>query len=65
MGVDRLKSNTQILFSQSVTYIKLELHETNTKLIRSVPILTKTMKLLEKYMRESADFGSAFLFCIV
>jgi integrase/recombinase XerD len=39
-------------------YIKLEPHETKTKRSRSVPISTKTIKLLEEYMREPDDFGS-------
>jgi integrase/recombinase XerD len=43
-------------------FIKLEPHETKTKRSRSVPISTKTIKLLEEYMRESEDFGSEFLF---
>jgi integrase/recombinase XerD len=43
-------------------YIKLEPHETKTKRTRSVPISTKTIKLIEEYMRESEDFGSEFLF---
>jgi integrase/recombinase XerD len=34
-------------------YIKLEPHETKTKRSRSVPISTKTIKLLEEYMSES------------
>jgi len=43
-------------------YIKLEPHETKTKRTRSVPISTKTIKLLEEYQRESEDFGSEYLF---
>ena len=39
-------------------YIKLEPHETKTKRSRSVPISTKTIKILEEYMREPDDFGS-------
>ncbi|MGW6301828.1 tyrosine-type recombinase/integrase [Peribacillus butanolivorans] len=33
-------------------YIKLEPHETKTKRTRSVPISTKTIKLIEEYMKE-------------
>lgn len=33
-----------------------------TKRSRSVPISTKTIKLLEEYMREPDDFGSEYLF---
>ncbi|MDR4946500.1 tyrosine-type recombinase/integrase [Neobacillus cucumis] len=43
-------------------YIKLEPHETKTKRTRSVPISTKTIKLIEEYLRESEDFGSEYLF---
>ncbi|WP_338447756.1 tyrosine-type recombinase/integrase [Niallia oryzisoli] len=43
-------------------FIKLEPHETKTKRSRSVPISTKTIKLLEEYMKESEDFGSEYLF---
>jgi integrase/recombinase XerD len=42
--------------------IKLEPYETKTKRSRSVPISTKTIKLLEEYMKESDDFCSEYLF---
>jgi integrase/recombinase XerD len=42
--------------------IKLEPHETKTKRTRSVPNSTKTIKLLDEYIRESEDFGNEYLF---
>jgi len=43
-------------------HIKLEAHKTKTKRARTVPISIKTVKYLKEYMKETADFGSDFLF---
>lgn len=41
--------------------IKLESHETKTKRARTVPLSTRTVKLLKEYMDETADFESEWL----
>ncbi len=43
-------------------HIKLEPHKTKTKRARTVPISTKTIKLLKDYMLETEDFGCDILF---
>ncbi|WP_368298529.1 tyrosine-type recombinase/integrase [Cytobacillus firmus] len=42
--------------------IKLEPHKTKTKRARTVPISTKTVKLLKEYMAETEDFDCEILF---
>jgi integrase/recombinase XerD len=42
--------------------IKLEPHETKMKRARTVPISTKTIKLLDEYLQETADFEEDLLF---
>ncbi len=42
--------------------IKLEAHETKTKRARTVPISSRTSKLLAEYIKETNDFGEEILF---
>jgi integrase/recombinase XerD len=42
--------------------IKLEAHETKTRRARTVPISSKTSKLLDEYIKETEDFGEEILF---
>ncbi|KEO82011.1 tyrosine-type recombinase/integrase [Tumebacillus flagellatus] len=42
--------------------IKLEAHETKTRRARTVPISSKTSKLLADYINESEEFGEELLF---
>lgn len=42
--------------------IKLEAHETKTRRAKTVPISSKTSKLLADYMKESKEFGEGLLF---
>ncbi|WP_227936037.1 tyrosine-type recombinase/integrase [Alkalihalobacillus deserti] len=43
-------------------FIKLEAEETKTRRTRSVPLSSKTMKLLNEYIIETEDFGEEELF---
>lgn len=42
--------------------IKLEAHETKTRRSRTVPLSSKTAKLLSDYMKETEEFGAETLF---
>jgi integrase/recombinase XerD len=42
--------------------IKLEAHETKTRRARTVPISSKTCKLLDEYLTETEEFGHDLLF---
>lgn len=52
------RSNVDLKYGQ----IKLEPHKTKTKRARTVPISSKTVKLLKEYMAESEDFDCEILF---
>lgn len=43
-------------------FIKLEALDTKTRKTRTVPISTKTIKLLNEYMKETEEFENEFLF---
>jgi integrase/recombinase XerD len=43
-------------------FIQLEAGDTKTRKARTVPLSTKTIKLLKEYIKETEDFGDEYLF---
>ncbi len=42
--------------------LQLEAGDTKTRKARTVPLSTKTIKLLKEYMKETEDFNDEYLF---